>query len=329
MPRPAGVPAEQRPPQRLGQHARARAGRHRPRHPRPARRLDRARRRRQPDRHPARGRRDAGAPSVDTSQEEKRAALRDAQAYLHSWGIVGWQDALVGGYADLDDPTQAYLDLVGSGDLTARVRLALCWDPHRGVEQVDDLRCRARAARRGGPRRGLGQADGRRCLGDLHDGRRRALPGRSALPVPRAASGGSSSCRRTSSTRPWSPSTRPDSRPTSTRWGTARYAPRSTPSPPRGARNGWSPQRHQLAHLQLVDPGTAPASGTSARSRTSRGCGRATTPRPCRWSSPTSTRSAWTGSTPSATSSAAAPWWPGARTGRSTRRSRWRASTCS
>jgi predicted amidohydrolase YtcJ len=76
---------------------------------------------------------------VDTTREEKREALREAQAYLHSWGIVGWQDALVGGYAGIDDPTQAYLDLVDSGDLTARVRLALWWDRHRGVEQLEDL----------------------------------------------------------------------------------------------------------------------------------------------------------------------------------------------
>jgi predicted amidohydrolase YtcJ len=77
---------------------------------------------------------------VDTSREEKHEALRDAQAHLHSWGIVGWQDALVGGYAGIDDPTQAYLDLVESGELTARVRLALWWDRHRGAEQIEDLK---------------------------------------------------------------------------------------------------------------------------------------------------------------------------------------------
>ncbi|QZY28936.1 amidohydrolase [Nocardioides coralli] len=76
---------------------------------------------------------------VDTTREEKRDALREAQAHLHSWGIVGWQDALVGGYAGIDDPTQAYLDLVEAGELSARVRLALWWDRHRGVEQIEDL----------------------------------------------------------------------------------------------------------------------------------------------------------------------------------------------
>ena len=77
---------------------------------------------------------------VDTTREEKRDALRDAQAHLHQWGIVGWQDALVGGYAGIDDPTQAYLDLVDADELTARVRLALWWDRHRGPEQIEDLK---------------------------------------------------------------------------------------------------------------------------------------------------------------------------------------------
>ncbi|MDO3395208.1 amidohydrolase [Nocardioides sp. SOB44] len=76
---------------------------------------------------------------VDTTREEKHAALRDAEAHLHSWGIVGWQDALVGGYAGIDDPTQAYLDLVEADELTARVRLALWWDRNRGVEQIEEL----------------------------------------------------------------------------------------------------------------------------------------------------------------------------------------------
>ena len=122
---------------------------------------------------------------VDTTRAEKLDALREAQAHLESWGIVGWQDALVGGYAGIDDPTQAYLDLAEAGELTARVRLALWWDRHRGVEQLDDLVAeRERLAGRG-TGRGIGQADGRRCLGDLHHGGRRAVPGRRALPVRR------------------------------------------------------------------------------------------------------------------------------------------------
>lgn len=76
---------------------------------------------------------------VVTGRSEARAALLEAQAHLHALGITGWQDALVGGYAALDDPTQAYLDLLAEGLLTARVRAALWWDRARGPEQVSEL----------------------------------------------------------------------------------------------------------------------------------------------------------------------------------------------
>ena len=76
---------------------------------------------------------------VVTGRAEGRAAMLVAQAVLHSSGITGWQDALLGGYAGLDDPTEAYCDLVAEGLLTARVRGALWWDRHRGAEQVAEL----------------------------------------------------------------------------------------------------------------------------------------------------------------------------------------------
>ena len=73
--RPSGVPAQPRPPRRLGQHPRARAGRHRPAHPRPGRRPLRARRRRQPDRHPARGR-DARGRRARAADHRRRVLRR-------------------------------------------------------------------------------------------------------------------------------------------------------------------------------------------------------------------------------------------------------------
>ena len=87
---------------------------------------------------------------LSTTQEEYTDALRHAQRFLHSLGITGWHDALLGGYAGLDDPTQAYLDLLGTGELVSRVRGALWWDRHRGVEQVEELvERRAELARHG------------------------------------------------------------------------------------------------------------------------------------------------------------------------------------
>ena len=82
------------------------ARRHRPGHPRPARRPDRARRRRRPDGHPARGRDVAWSPGScpRTTGEDYYAALLAGQAYLHSLGVTGWQDAIVGAYAGMDDP---------------------------------------------------------------------------------------------------------------------------------------------------------------------------------------------------------------------------------
>lgn len=76
---------------------------------------------------------------VETTREEYADALREAQGYLHAWGITGWHDALIGGYAGLDDPTQAYLDLLDAGELTAYVRASQWWDRHRGTEQVGEL----------------------------------------------------------------------------------------------------------------------------------------------------------------------------------------------
>jgi predicted amidohydrolase YtcJ len=79
---------------------------------------------------------------VVTSREEYADALREAQQHLYSWGITGWHDALIGGYAGLDDPTQAYLDLIESGELTTLVHASQWWDRSRGLEQLDELRGR-------------------------------------------------------------------------------------------------------------------------------------------------------------------------------------------
>ncbi len=76
---------------------------------------------------------------VETSHPERVDALREAQRHLHSWGITGWHDALIGGFPGLDDPTDAYLELIDSGELTARVRCSQWWDRARGTEQVAEL----------------------------------------------------------------------------------------------------------------------------------------------------------------------------------------------
>lgn len=75
----------------------------------------------------------------ETTHLEHVAALLDAQAYLHSLGITGWQDAILGSYASLADATPAYVELARDGRLTARVVGALWWQRDRGAEQLPEL----------------------------------------------------------------------------------------------------------------------------------------------------------------------------------------------
>ncbi len=73
------------------------------------------------------------------SAEEMVQALHLGQAYLHSFGVVGWQDAIVGAYGDYGDPGPIYAQAAADGVLTGRVVGALWWDRSRGVEQIPEL----------------------------------------------------------------------------------------------------------------------------------------------------------------------------------------------
>ena len=74
-----------------------------------------------------------------TTAEAYYEGLLAGQAYLHAMGITGWQDAIVGEYAGMDDPGPTYLRAAQRGDLTAHVVGALWWDRERGEEQVASL----------------------------------------------------------------------------------------------------------------------------------------------------------------------------------------------
>lgn len=82
------------------------------------------------------------------SPAQLRQALLLAQALLHSYGITGWQDALVGTGLGMPDPLPTYLDAAATGELTARVQAALWWRREAGLEQLDDLRGRRRSVGR-------------------------------------------------------------------------------------------------------------------------------------------------------------------------------------
>ncbi|WP_210506141.1 amidohydrolase [Naasia sp. SYSU D00057] len=74
--------------------------------------------------------------------EEERLGLLEGQRYLHSFGVTGWQDAIVGEYGSHTDTGNVYLDAARSGELTATVVAALWWDRNQGLEQLEHLRAR-------------------------------------------------------------------------------------------------------------------------------------------------------------------------------------------
>ncbi len=74
-----------------------------------------------------------------TSERDYDAALLAGQSHLHSLGVTGWQDAIVGAYAGMDDPGPAYRRAAERGTLTGWVVGALWWDRERGLEQVPEL----------------------------------------------------------------------------------------------------------------------------------------------------------------------------------------------
>ena len=75
----------------------------------------------------------------DTSPEEYYRGLMAGQAYLHSLGVTGWQDAIVGSYAGMDDAGPTYQLAARRNELTAHVVGALWWDRDRGAEQIASL----------------------------------------------------------------------------------------------------------------------------------------------------------------------------------------------
>ena len=75
----------------------------------------------------------------DDTEDDNYAALLSAQAYLHSLGVTGWQDAIVGDYGNHSDTGDVYLRAARNGDLTARVVAALWWDRERGLDQLPEL----------------------------------------------------------------------------------------------------------------------------------------------------------------------------------------------
>ncbi|WP_125615371.1 amidohydrolase [Specibacter cremeus] len=76
-----------------------------------------------------------------------RTAMLTAQTYLHSLGVTAWQDAAVGECLGIPDSYELYLALESEGLLTATVTGALWWQREEDLEQLElfkDRRARAR-----------------------------------------------------------------------------------------------------------------------------------------------------------------------------------------
>lgn len=71
--------------------------------------------------------------------DHMRAGLLEGQRYLHSVGVTGWQEAILGDYAGYPEASAAYRTLLEDGLLTARTAGAL-WVPRSTtMESVPDL----------------------------------------------------------------------------------------------------------------------------------------------------------------------------------------------
>nr|WP_216652534.1 amidohydrolase [Nocardioides sp. zg-1308] len=82
-------------------------------------------------------------PPADDAQ--LHAALLEGQRHLHSLGVTGWQDAIIGAYSGMRDAGPTYARAAAGGDLTGSVVGALWWDRERGAEQVAELVARREA----------------------------------------------------------------------------------------------------------------------------------------------------------------------------------------
>lgn len=84
-----------------------------------------------------------------TTDADYDRALLAGQAHLHSLGVTGWQDAIVGAYAGMDDIGPAYRRAAERGDLVSHVVGALWWQRERGLDQVEELVARRAELTRG------------------------------------------------------------------------------------------------------------------------------------------------------------------------------------
>lgn len=74
------------------------------------------------------------------TRESMYLGLMAAQDYLHSCGITGWQDALIGDYGNHSSQfVHVYREAIERNELRARVNGAIWWQRERGAEQIAEI----------------------------------------------------------------------------------------------------------------------------------------------------------------------------------------------
>jgi predicted amidohydrolase YtcJ len=73
----------------------------------------------------------------DAGADECEQGILNGQAHLHSLGITAWQEAIVGDYPTVPNSSEAFPELARRETLTGRVVGALFWDRSRGSEDID------------------------------------------------------------------------------------------------------------------------------------------------------------------------------------------------
>jgi predicted amidohydrolase YtcJ len=74
------------------------------------------------------------------TREQMYNGLVEAQRHLHSYGITGWQDALIGDYGNHStDIVNVYQQAMDNGVLRARVNGAIWWDRDAGESQLESV----------------------------------------------------------------------------------------------------------------------------------------------------------------------------------------------
>jgi predicted amidohydrolase YtcJ len=85
----------------------------------------------------------------DPTADDLYRALLEGQSYLHSFGITGWQDAILGRELAGLDTFPVYLRAVADKTLSAWVEGAQWWERGRGIEQLEGFRERRERAKEG------------------------------------------------------------------------------------------------------------------------------------------------------------------------------------